>query len=111
VRKVFRDPIEDVPPAPRRGGMARLIVLCLLASPVVFDGARLCFAGWQGLFGTVSPVETPVFDMLTSSWRSLIAAVDTAGSSGFRSISLAPGLVLPVALVWGLGCGWWLRRA
>jgi hypothetical protein len=54
------------PPRASSGRWVAMLVVLLVASPLLLDGAMLCYARWRALFGPMPIVRTPVLDAVGS---------------------------------------------
>ena len=92
-------------PRPRGRAIRRLQValLCLFAIAIAFplyDISRICIATWQGMYGPVYHVETPVLDAIRECTRMANRDVHDFVVPYVSRLPWKPNVVLPLAFLW-----------
>jgi|GEM_PF-5861594 len=112
MRKFPTSTFEDRPRS-RRSRISLCLSLGFLALllPVLYDSSRLCLASWRGLFGTYSPVQTPVLDALSTSYQTVSQDVRSWTRSTFHQTPWKTSYVIPFAIFWTVVLSLLLRKA
>jgi hypothetical protein len=86
-----------------------LFVLILLATPPLFELARLHLARWE-LFGLSAPAETPLLDFLSKGWQTGQSDLRDWMAPMMVNRRWNPQLVIPFAFFWTAVAALMLRR-
>lgn len=92
----------DNRPRIRRARIIAVVVLPLLLilSPVIYESAVLCVAGWQGLFGVYPQTHTPVLDALNSAYQTASFDASWWFRGIFNRTPWKSSYVIPFAIFW-----------
>ena len=72
----------------------------LILSPVLYESAILCAAGWQGLFGAYPQTHTPVLDVLTDAYQTARYDLKSMSRGIFNQTPWRSSFVIPFAIFW-----------
>ena len=100
----------DVPRRRRsKAPLVVLFVLVLLATPPLFELAKVNLAHW-GLFGLPARVDTPLLDAISKQWESSHSEFRDWLAPQLVGWRWNPKFVLPIAFFWAAVAAFMLRR-
>ena len=103
------DVLDPTRPRRSRAPLIFLVALILVATPPLFELARLNAARF-GLFGLTMPVETPILDAASAQWEYSHSECRDWIAPWLVNRRWNPNLVLPIAFVWTGLAALMLRR-
>jgi hypothetical protein len=94
---------HELPPEHRKSkvlAVAGILCLCLLLTPVIMEGATVCFAQWREILGgRAASAGTPLLDSIQDSVRASCDDIWGCVAPVFQRVPWSPKAVLPIAAV------------
>jgi hypothetical protein len=103
------DTLDHPARRPSKAPLVMLFVLIIIATPPMFEVAKINLARW-GVFGLTSPVETPLLDALSARWEYSHGELRDWVTPLMVYRRWNPKLVLPIAFFWAGVAAFMLRR-
>jgi hypothetical protein len=94
---------------PSKAPKVILFLLIIIATPPMFEVAKLNLARW-GLFGLTTPVDTPLLNALSAQWEYSHGELRDWVTPLMVNRRWNPKLVLPFAFLWAGVAAFMLRR-
>jgi hypothetical protein len=103
------DTLDDPPRRRSKAPLVVLFVLALIASPPLFEAARLGLSR-RGLFGFTATVDTPVLDAIDAQWQARQSEFHDWVTPLMINRKWSPRVVLPIVFLWTAFGVWLLRK-
>lgn len=115
MRKLSPAPLDSGAPCRRPGRWLIhslfALALGLLLAPLAYEVASVCIANWQGMYGRIGHIETPMLDALHAAVIDSARLLRRHANGYFLDLPWRPSAIITLGFAWALFMAAPLRRA